>query len=1106
MSCKTGDITNCLSDCENCSVPTMDNLSQRNEQCQNVCSSTLNHGFATIKPICHCCPRKHIIPCENGTDFERKKCYLEQGYQYFEDECVTSPESLSCEEAIASSNGGYYSEPYEEIQNNKKYNSSFSSQQLQPPLNKNQKGQFDKYTGIRDINVNVVPSYDTLNRSTGGELNGTVLGGLHINDQQYMGCDYTFPYNNEINLLEETPWQGQNHNSYKMKNGGYLKYDKITDNIILISMNPRQGSDKIADMGILRTPSIDPKFVGEILTNNNLKVSIDKSLNYTNFDETDSLLESKLDNNVINVSKNNLNIVFDFFTCQYGTLRIKDKDFKAGVHKYYIFGLGPITTNTEDNFSLNWADYKRRCNQGFGTMQAFGIYGSHWPIMYVLRVNQNTGEQKCFMVYFDHFRKTEYFFDNLQSDGIIKIRTREPEFRFYVSVEDTILNLRKQYMKITGSPQPPVQKAMGLWIQKFGYEKWEDLEADIDLVRNKNFPVDGFIFDLYWFGHIFPTTIELNENSYDMNFCHQKKPYETANELGKFKWSEKNFPEHKKYLNELMQKYNYGNTLIEEPYISADADDFSFMYTNNMIARLKNGSWAQPEGVWNNWVGNHAAMPDYTNPNTSKHWFNTRILPNMTDGTFFWWNDLSEPEVYNENALYLGIGQVNNNDKMLHEMHQAPDVLNFNQLLWNQGIANEYNKQLNKRYNVLCRAGTCGIQRYGAFMWPGDSFPYLVQLNACTNSLSNLSLSGLDFSATDAGGFASPITDNDERQKLYSMWFANSAATNFTLKPHKYVHPDQTTASPTEWGSVDDNFFITLERYMLSPYYYSSAMDISSFGENQGFPFTTTLFFKYQFDPKLLYEALDDKKNSLMQFVGPNLVYAMLYKYEETSRSIYFPVNTKWYDYRNNVWFDGGQKYTVKFKTKNICPLFIKNNSVLITRDTSNPVNMRYNDIINTYMVYIYSYEGNDADSFTLYIDDGISMNKNQTKIKLSMKNGVVMIKSNSLTLPTFEFFLIDKNNQRKKLNNVKNEFLDDSHSFEIKNQSLDTNGYIICENYTDDPKKNNLMYILVILATTTLGFILGKLNCGNNSHNILKFASIGMIIGLIVAVYLITK
>jgi alpha-glucosidase (family GH31 glycosyl hydrolase) len=944
---KSGNLSETLESCSSCGDATVDNLNKRNQQCMNVCGSRIKHGYTAIKPLCHCEPRTHIKPCDSGSDLDRKKCYLEQGYQYWDEKCTDNTGS-----------GG----------------SSGDS------------GDSSEYVTI------------------GGP-------GLQTNDNSYIGCDYTFPYNNNIKLKHDTPFRSKNNFLFSKKDGGYIKYDKITNDIVHVSMNARQGGDDIGNVGILRTPSIDPKFSSEKLTNNDLSISVPvlDSAN-SDFSETDRLLESKLDNKFVDISKNNLHLTFDFFTCQYGYLRLKDADFKPGTYKYYIFGLGPLKSENIEDFSLNWANYTRRCNKGFGTEQGFGIHGSHWPVMYVLRVNIATQEQKCFSVYFDHFRKLEYFFDDLQSEGIIKIRTREPEFRFYVSIESDIVSLKKQFMKIVGSPQAPVQKAMGMWVGRFGYKNWNEVEKDIKRLQDKKFPIDGFINDLYWYGHSMTANpknyIELDPNNYANNFCHKKTNMITHNEMGKFDWDREAFPEPEKYLTAMNKEQSYGMTLIEEPYLTADSKDFSYMFHNNMTGKTANGSWASPDAVWKDWIGDHPVMPDFSNPATAKYWFETRIKPRITDGTYFWWNDLGEPEVLNENALYLGVGQVLDSGEMMHEMYQAPEMANFTQFLWTKGICEEYSRVLNKRYNVLVRAGTCGIQRYGAFMWPGDTSSNTVDMVNTINNCLTLSLVGLDFSTSDAGGF----NNSDEERKVYSRWFANSAAIHFNLKPHKWLTGDMETAAPSEWGNWENNLANVVERYLFSPYYYSTAIGISTFGENQGESFITTLFFKYQSDPLLLQDALENKNNALCQMVGPNLLYIMYKNYTETSRDIYLPKNTIWYDYRAQKWVPEG-KHTLEMKNDRL-PLFIKNNSIVPTRDTNDTVNMRFNDNLKVCNVYVYSYNGDKADPFVVYIDDGITMNKNQTKFEITFKNSRIKVNQRGGRChyqPKFNFYLVSK-------------------------------------------------------------------------------------------------
>lgn len=148
-----------------------------------------------------------------------------------------------------------------------------------------------------------------------------------------------------------------------------------------------------------------------------------------------------------------------------------------------------------------------------------------------------------------------------------------------------------------------------------------------------------------------------------------------------------------------------------------------------MVSKNEDGSWVKPDGVWKDWFGPHTGIPDFTNPETSKYWYKSRIKDLITDGTYFWWNDLSEPEVLNQTALFQGVGQVTESGQLMHEMKQAPEAYNYHQFLWTKGLSDEYDDKLNKRYNVLVRAGTCGIQRYGAFMWPGDANSDLDSMN-----------------------------------------------------------------------------------------------------------------------------------------------------------------------------------------------------------------------------------------------------------------------------------------------------------------------------------------------------------------------------------------
>jgi hypothetical protein len=77
-------------------------------------------------------------------------------------------------------------------------------------------------------------------------------------------------------------------------------------------------------------------------------------------------------------------------------------------------------------------------------------------------------------------------------------------------------------------------------------------------------------------------------------------------------------------------------------------------------------------------------------------------------------------------------------------------------------------------------------------------------------------------------------------------------------------------------------------------------------------------------------------------------------------------------------------------------------------------VNMRYNKPLKTYNILIYSKNGQDADSFNLYIDDGISIVTDRSKYVISFKNGKLFVNGTGQKVRNVSFVgtLITGNNQ----------------------------------------------------------------------------------------------
>ena len=77
-------------------------------------------------------------------------------------------------------------------------------------------------------------------------------------------------------------------------------------------------------------------------------------------------------------------------------------------------------------------------------------------------------------------------------------------------------------------------------------------------------------------------------------------------------------------------------------------------------------------------------------------------------------------------------------------------------------------------------------------------------------------------------------------------------------------------------------------------------------------------------------------------------------------------------------------------------------------------VDMRYNKQLKTYNILVYSKNGQDADSFNLYIDDGISIVTDRSKYVISFKNGKLSVNGTGQKVRNVSFVgtLITGNNQ----------------------------------------------------------------------------------------------
>jgi alpha-D-xyloside xylohydrolase len=346
---------------------------------------------------------------------------------------------------------------------------------------------------------------------------------------------------------------------------------------------------------------------------------------------------------------------------------------------------------------------------------------------------------------------------------------------------------------------------------------------------------------------------------------------------------------------------------------------------------------------------------DSTNPEAGR-WFWETIRDNiLSKGFDALWSDETEPDLP-PNGSYFHIG---------------PGTRYFNvyPLFHTGALYDGFRRDVKHRALILSRDAYLGAQRNGTMFWSSDIYP-------TWDTLKRQVPTGLDFTATgiaywgnDIGGWQymppehhpahTPLLDPsdarenvggyDDYPELYTRWFEYGA-----FLPIFRTHGSRLYNEVWTYGKAAEPIlekYLKL-RYQLMPYIYS----LGYHTHESGAPYMRALFMDFPNDPNVA--ALGDE-----YMFGPAFLVAPVTDQGATSRSVYLPAGTDWYNYWTNQRIHGGQTIQVNAPIDTL-PLFVRSGSILplgepieSTRDTQKLARVRV-------------YPGADAD-FTLYDDDG---------------------------------------------------------------------------------------------------------------------------------------
>jgi alpha-glucosidase/alpha-D-xyloside xylohydrolase len=351
---------------------------------------------------------------------------------------------------------------------------------------------------------------------------------------------------------------------------------------------------------------------------------------------------------------------------------------------------------------------------------------------------------------------------------------------------------------------------------------------------------------------------------------------------------------------------------------------------------------------------------DTTNPEAAR-WFWEKIRDRYVKpyGFDYLWLDETEPDIDPAKDLFsIGSGTRFYN---VYPLFHTASVY--------EGFRRDYGDS--RRVMILARAAYLGAQRNGTVFWSSDIVSTWDMLKRSIPAGLNFTASGLPYWDTDIAGFFSPpipgdyhaahqplIDGSDVREtignyedypELFVRWFEWGS-----FQPIMRAHGERMHNEVWSYGKQAEPIlakYLRL-RYQLLPYTYSVAWH----SYQTGAPYMRALFMDFPGDPKAA-----DIPDEYMY--GPALLVAPVTDQGATSRPVYLPAGTDWYNYWTNEKLHGGQTIQADAPI-DLIPLFVRAGSILPLGEPLE--NTQQRQAIEKVRIY----PGADG-GFALYEDDG---------------------------------------------------------------------------------------------------------------------------------------
>lgn len=496
---------------------------------------------------------------------------------------------------------------------------------------------------------------------------------------------------------------------------------------------------------------------------------------------------------------------------------------------------------------------------------------------------------------------------------------------FFVIVGDNTDQVYEGYRQLTGIAHMLPKAAYGYIQSKMIYASQDELLGIAKGYRERKLPLDILVVDFF------------NMTKYgNLDLVPSRWPDPAA-------------------MNKQLNEMGITTLISVWPHFAVGSNYYDMMKQKGWFIHKADG---QPDlGQDPNTIGPNI---DTTDPAAARWWWD-KIRDGYVkkDGFSYIWLDETEPDIDPINDFFhVGSGRQYYN---IYPLFHTASVYD--------GFRRDFGDS--RRVFILARAAYLGAQANGTVFWSSD-------ITATWDMLKRSIAAGLDFTAsgmpywdTDIAGFRSPQLPPDYRPahtplvspegaqktvddyldypELFVRWFEWGA-----FQPVMRAHGARAHNEVWAYGSQAEPIlekYLRL-RYRLLPYIYSVAHSTYQTGA----PYMRALFMDFPNDPRV-----SDIRDEYM--FGPAFLVAPVTTQGATSREVYLPAGTDWYNYWTNERLQGGQTVKVEAPIDTI-PLFVRAASIV-------PLG---SEILSTAepqkIAQVLVYPGADA-NFALYSDDG---------------------------------------------------------------------------------------------------------------------------------------